>query len=83
MTEARSASGPNRRRFLGVALGAAGVAAAGSAGFGVARATGPGAPAASGQVPFYGARQAGIATPAQDRLAFAAFDVTSTDGRPC
>ena len=30
-------------------------------------------------VPFYGAHQAGIATPAQDRLAFAAFDVTSTD----
>src|SRR4051794_10558413 len=27
----------------------------------------------------YGAHQAGIATPAQDRLAFAAFDVTSTD----
>ncbi len=30
-------------------------------------------------MPFYGAHQAGIATPAQDRLAFAAFDVTSTD----
>ena len=28
-------------------------------------------------VPFYGAHQAGIATPAQDRLAFAAFDVTT------
>ena len=26
-------------------------------------------------VPFYGAHQAGIATPAQDRLHFAAFDV--------
>ena len=79
MTEAEArASGPNRRRFLGVALGAAGVAAAGGAGFGVARATEPGAPAASGQVPFYGAHQAGIATPAQDRLAFAAFDVTTT-----
>ena len=41
MTEATSASGPSRRRFLGVALGAAGVAAAGTAGFGVARATEP------------------------------------------
>jgi hypothetical protein len=27
-------------------------------------------------VPFYGARQAGIATPAQDRLVFGAFDLT-------
>src|SRR4051794_41964132 len=27
----------------------------------------------------YGAHQAGIATPAQDRLAFAAFDVATTD----
>jgi deferrochelatase/peroxidase EfeB len=32
-------------------------------------------------VPFYGANQAGISTPAQDRLAFAAFDVTSTSAR--
>jgi deferrochelatase/peroxidase EfeB len=30
-------------------------------------------------VPFHGAHQAGIATPAQDRLHFAAFDVTTTD----
>jgi deferrochelatase/peroxidase EfeB len=29
-------------------------------------------------VPFYGQHQAGIATPAQDRLAFAAFDVVAT-----
>jgi deferrochelatase/peroxidase EfeB len=39
----------------------------------------PGAPTASGPVPFYGEHQAGIATPAQDRLAFAAFDITTTD----
>ena len=77
-------AGQSRRRFLGLALGAAGVAAAGGAGFGVGRAT---ASPAAGDVPaaarpwspFYGAHQAGIATPAQDRLAFAAFDVTSTD----
>ena len=31
---------------------------------------------ASGRVPFYGPHQAGIATPAQDRLAFAAYDLT-------
>jgi deferrochelatase/peroxidase EfeB len=70
----------SRRRFLGSALGTAGVLAAGSAGFGVARATeaddaGP----AAQTVPFYGGHQAGIATAAQDRLAFAAFDVTTRD----
>jgi deferrochelatase/peroxidase EfeB len=67
-----------RRRFLGGALGAAGAAAAGGAGFGAARATessGTRAPL----VPFYGRHQAGIATPAQDRLAFAAFDITTAD----
>jgi deferrochelatase/peroxidase EfeB len=73
---------PSRRTFLGGAIGAAGVAAAGGAGFGVARATGSSdsssAPPA-GQVPFYGEHQAGIATASQDRLAFAAFDVTATD----
>lgn len=77
----RSAS---RRRFLGGALGTAGVIAAGSTGFGVARATEPAATAGSGStttVPFYGRHQAGIATPAQDRLAFAAFDVTTTDAQ--
>lgn len=40
-----------------------------------------GAPADPDQhvVPFYGTRQAGITTPTQDRLMFAALDVTSTD----
>ena len=33
-------------------------------------------PGASDRVPFYGAHQAGIATPAQARLAFAAYDLT-------
>jgi deferrochelatase/peroxidase EfeB len=76
-----SPSNTSRRRFLGGALGAAGAVAAGGAGFGIARAesgsdtaAGPAAPL---RVPFYGAHQAGIATPAQDRLAFAAFDITS------
>ena len=70
----------SRRRFLGGALGAAGVAAAGGAGFGVARATAPDVTGpTSPTVPFYAGHQAGIATPAQDRLAFAAFDVTSRD----
>jgi deferrochelatase/peroxidase EfeB len=56
------------------------VVAAGGAGFGVAKAVEPSSGSSSpSTVPFYGRHQAGIATPAQDRLAFAAFDVTSTD----
>ncbi|HVU91633.1 MAG TPA: iron uptake transporter deferrochelatase/peroxidase subunit [Jatrophihabitans sp.] len=71
--------GTSRRRFLGGALGTAGVLAAGGAGFGVAKAVEPSDSAAPATVPFYGRHQAGIGTPAQDRLAFAAFDVTATD----
>jgi deferrochelatase/peroxidase EfeB len=67
----------SRRAFLGGAIGAA---VAGGAGYGVARATEPDTPArAATVVPFYGRHQAGIATPVQDRLAFAAFDVTAGD----
>ena len=36
-------------------------------------------PAAADTYPFYGSHQAGITTPAQDRLHFAVFDVTSDD----
>jgi deferrochelatase/peroxidase EfeB len=36
------------------------------------------ASAATSTVPFYGTHQAGITTPAQDRLAFASFDLTLT-----
>ena len=73
-------SGPSRRGFLGAAIGTAGVLAAGGGGYGVARATEPSsAHPAAGPVEFYGPHQAGIDTPAQDRLAFAAFDVTSPD----
>ena len=73
---------PSRRGFLGVALGTVGaVAAGGAGGFGLARGTEAKAstpkPSAS-VVPFYGVHQAGIATPAQDRLAFASFDLTTT-----
>ncbi|MDQ0363521.1 iron uptake transporter deferrochelatase/peroxidase subunit [Catenuloplanes indicus] len=62
-----------RRNILGLAgAGAAGIAAAGAVT--VRRrdepATDPGA-----ALPFYGAHQAGIVTPAQDRLHFVAFDV--------
>ncbi|MCX5210054.1 iron uptake transporter deferrochelatase/peroxidase subunit [Kitasatospora sp. NBC_00240] len=64
----------------GVAIGAAGVGS-------VAAATmdGKGAPASApvvgAEVPFYGEHQSGIATPVQDRLHFAAFDVSATATR--
>src|SRR5690606_16347166 len=38
-----------------------------------------GQPGAGSVIPFYGAHQAGIATPVQDRLHFAAFDVITDD----
>jgi deferrochelatase/peroxidase EfeB len=60
----------SRRGFLGLA----GAAAAAGAGVGVA-ATSSGDAPPPGTVPFYGDHQAGIVTPAQDRLHMAAFDV--------
>jgi deferrochelatase/peroxidase EfeB len=72
----------SRRRFLTGALGTAGLAAAGGVGFGAARASEASSPgSAPTLVPFYGRHQAGIATAAQDRLAFAAFDLTTSDVR--
>ncbi|MGN6130937.1 MAG: iron uptake transporter deferrochelatase/peroxidase subunit [Nocardioidaceae bacterium] len=69
-------SGIDRRRLLGVA-GAGAVAGAGFAGgFATARAGQGLAPGSS--YAFHGEHQAGILTPAQDRLHFAAFDVTAT-----
>ena len=71
---------PSRRHLLGGALGAAGALAVGGAGFATGRATADDTTGPVGsQVPFYGKHQAGISTAAQDRLAFAAFDVTTTD----
>ncbi|WP_431677430.1 iron uptake transporter deferrochelatase/peroxidase subunit [Kitasatospora sp. KL5] len=75
---------PTRRAVIGWAGAglALGAAAAGS----VAAATmHEGAPAAAPgidstvDIPFYGDHQAGIATPVQDRLHFAAFDVATKD----
>ncbi|HEY3737182.1 MAG TPA: iron uptake transporter deferrochelatase/peroxidase subunit [Jatrophihabitans sp.] len=81
--EGEKATGTSRRRFLASALGGAGVVAVGAGfggGFAAAKATGgDSTPDSSGAVEFYGRHQAGIATPAQDRLAFAAFDVTASD----
>ncbi len=74
-----TSASPSRRALLGwggagLALGAA---AAGGA-VAVARA-GEDSPAADGAVPFHGVHQAGIATPVQDRLHFASFDVRTED----
>jgi deferrochelatase/peroxidase EfeB len=74
---APGATGVSRRQFLG-GLGGVGVGAV-AAGFGGGYATraaaAPGGSAESSTVPFYGTHQAGIVTPAQDRLAFGALDL--------
>ncbi|MFE0367476.1 iron uptake transporter deferrochelatase/peroxidase subunit [Streptomyces tendae] len=78
------APSPSRRSLIG--WGGAGLAlgAAAAAGGAVAMdRTGddvdPAGADAGSAVPFHGAHQAGIATPVQDRLHFAAFDVTTED----
>lgn len=81
---AGAGSGLSRRRMLagiGV-LGAAGAGAAGGFVGGTASASeSPQRPTPAEQiVPFYGEHQAGITTPQQDRLAFAAFDVIASTG---
>ncbi|MFI6640080.1 iron uptake transporter deferrochelatase/peroxidase subunit [Streptomyces sp. NPDC050504] len=76
------APAPTRRSLLGwggagLALGAA---AAGGAAVALGRETDAVPTAGSGAaVPFHGPHQAGIATPVQDRLHFAAFDVKTED----
>jgi deferrochelatase/peroxidase EfeB len=68
--------GITRRRLM-VGAGAAGVGIGlGGAGYLVGRETAEGAPDLDATVPFYGSWQAGIDTPAQDRLHFASFDLT-------
>ncbi|MFE1750082.1 iron uptake transporter deferrochelatase/peroxidase subunit [Streptomyces anandii] len=79
---AQGGASPSRRAVIGwggagLALGA--VAAGGAVALatdGEERAAGE---AAGGAVQFHGAHQAGIATPVQDRLHFAAFDVKTGD----
>jgi deferrochelatase/peroxidase EfeB len=67
-----------RRRLLAAAgVGAAGVGLGGAAGYLVGTENAE-ASDGTGSVPFYGEHQAGIATPAQDRLHFAAFDLVDT-----
>jgi deferrochelatase/peroxidase EfeB len=83
--QAPASGATSRRRFLrGAALTGAGVAAVGvggGTGYGIARANeAPDLTAPSDTVPFYGRHQVGIGTDAQDRLAFAAFDVAEGVG---
>ncbi|SFL64030.1 iron uptake transporter deferrochelatase/peroxidase subunit [Geodermatophilus ruber] len=84
-------AGVSRRRLLGLAgAGTAGVLAAGAAGGLIGRVTAedasalapaaPAGPASADAVEFTGPIQAGIVTPAQERLHFVAFDVL-TDSR--
>ena len=64
-----------RRRLLASAgVGAAGIGLGGVGGYLVGSESAE-ADDGTGSVPFYGEHQAGIATPAQDRLHFAAFDL--------
>ena len=73
----------SRRGLLGAAgAGLAGLAAGAAGGFAVARDEANPSPQSAGArtYPFYGEHQAGILTPVQDRLHFAAFDVI-TDAR--
>ena len=77
-TEDAGRRGISRRGLIGGGVAAAGVAGA----FVVGRASegAPGEPAArSASYAFRGEHQAGIVTPAQDRLHFAAFDVITDD----
>ncbi|SHN35347.1 iron uptake transporter deferrochelatase/peroxidase subunit [Cryptosporangium aurantiacum] len=81
--EAGPGRGFSRRRLLGAsAAGLAGLGAAAAGGYVVADArsgAGAGGGDAAAAVPFHGAHQAGIVTPAQDRLHFVSFDITTTN----
>jgi deferrochelatase/peroxidase EfeB len=74
---------PSRRALIGWAGAglALGAAAAGSVAAATMKADGTAAPAvdSTADIAFYGDHQAGIATPVQDRLHFAAFDVATGD----
>lgn len=69
--------GFTRRRALLASGGALGLAAAGGAGLAISHETDAGGSSTGDVVAFTGEHQAGVATPAQARLVFAAFDLVS------
>jgi deferrochelatase/peroxidase EfeB len=71
----------NRREFLTTAGAAGGGLALGGIGGYLAAGGAGAAQDGTGSVPFHGPHQAGILTPQQDRLHFAAFDVTTGSAR--
>lgn len=75
--DAPAGHGTSRRALLG--WGGAGLVLGAAAAGGTAAALGSAPDGAVAAVPFHGAHQAGIATAVQDRLHFAAFDVTTRD----
>lgn len=74
-----STSQITRRRLLASAGAGAAAVGLGGGGFLAGRASAEDSGAGTGAVPFFGEHQAGIDTPAQDRLHFAAFDLLSED----
>jgi deferrochelatase/peroxidase EfeB len=71
-----------RRRLLGSAgAGAVGLGLGGAGGFLIGQESGEAKSDGTGSVDFHGEHQAGIATPAQDRLHFAAFDLVGGSRR--
>jgi deferrochelatase/peroxidase EfeB len=69
--------GVSRRRLLG--FSGVGVLAGAAAGAGLTHAAEASGGSGETAIPFFGPHQAGIATPVQDRLHFAAFDVVTDD----
>jgi deferrochelatase/peroxidase EfeB len=80
---AEAPAGPSRRRLLtGAGLFGAGAVAGGLTGYFTSSATqSSGADDTPQTIPFYGTHQAGIVTPAQDRLAFGTMNVVSGTSR--
>ena len=76
-TSHRPARGFSRRSLLGAAGVGAAVAGAAGAGVLAGRASAASTAGLDDPVPFRGRRQAGIITPAQDRMHFCAFDLTT------
>ncbi|WP_460359710.1 Dyp-type peroxidase domain-containing protein, partial [Actinoallomurus bryophytorum] len=69
----------SRRRLLGYSGATLAAGAAAGAGLVSVAQAHEGPSSGNGPVPFFGAHQAGIATPVQDRLHFASFDVVTDD----